>query len=74
MLLSVLVALRRVTNHNTDDSQEDEEIEDENGSNGSEEGSVEHNPVAYKTAIEKRIVIINGEILRDSNHLTYNSS
>ena len=54
VLLSVLVALRGVTNHNADDSQEDEEIEDENGSNGSEEGSVEYNSVANKTAAEKR--------------------
>lgn len=54
VFLRVLVALRGVTNHNTDDNQEDEEIEAEDGSDWSKEGSVEYNTMAYETATEKR--------------------
>ena len=54
VFLRVLVALRGVTNHNTDDNQEDEEIEDEDSSNWSKEGSIEYNTMAYETAAEKR--------------------
>lgn len=52
MFLRVLVALRGVTNHDADDNQEDEKIEDENGSDWSKEGGIEHNTMAYETAAE----------------------
>ena len=54
VLLCVLVALRGVTNHNADDSQEDEDIEDEDGSDWSKEGSIEYYTMANEAAAEKK--------------------
>ena len=54
VFLCVLVALRGVTNHNADNNQKDEKTEDEDGSNWSKEGGIEHNTMAYETAAERK--------------------
>ena len=40
-----------MTNHNTDDSQEDDQVKDKDSSDWSEEGSIEDDVMAYETAV-----------------------